>query len=76
MEEKKRALEIANKFVSKSVFDMDDTELKSERINAKINAIKCVDTIIEILRLVVDKDRVEYHTNYWEKVKGEIDALP
>ena len=39
MTPKKVATELANKFVTKSVFDMTDDELKQERITAKRNAL-------------------------------------
>ena len=35
MTPKEKALELANKFVTESVFDMDNDELKEERLKAK-----------------------------------------
>jgi len=76
MERKNKALEIANKFITKSVFYMNDSELKTERENAKINAIKCVDIIVDTLKLIVEKGDIKKHIEYWDDVKSEINALP
>ena len=51
MTAKQKAEELANKFVTKSVFDMDDDELYLQRSNAKKHAITCIDEIIGALEI-------------------------
>ena len=76
MTPKKIATELANKFVTKSIFDMSDNELKQERINAKRNALICVDEILQYI------DRINKKFQYsilndadWLKVKDELNGL-
>jgi hypothetical protein len=46
MTPKKKAIELANKFISKSIFDMTDEELKEQRKQGKVFAIICVKEIV------------------------------
>jgi hypothetical protein len=64
---KQMVLDIANKFVTKSIFDMDDDELKLERIQAKENAIKCVYIILNNIPRSSSPER-----NYWLSVRNEL----
>ena len=76
MTPKKIATELANKFVTKSIFDMSDNELKQERINAKRNALICVDEILQYIDRINKK--FQYNTLNdadWLKVKDELNGL-
>jgi len=68
MTAKEKALELANKFVSKSVFDMTDEELKNERIRAKQCALIAVNEILES----IDYWEIE---EFYSAVKQEIENL-
>jgi hypothetical protein len=84
MNSKQKANEIANKFVTRSVFDMSNEQLKEERVIAKRNALICVDEIIDALKITtghcelrrLDQQEVQSDFDYWRKVKVEIEALP
>ena len=84
MNAKQKANEIANKFVTRSVFDMSNDQLKAERIIAKRNALICVDEIIDALKITtghcelrkLDQQEVQSDFAFWEQVKAEIEALP
>jgi hypothetical protein len=84
MNSKQKANEIANKFVTRSVFDMSNEQLKEERVIAKRNALICVDEIIDALKITtghcelrrLDQQEVQSDFDYWCKVKVEIEALP
>jgi hypothetical protein len=69
------AVNIANKFVTKSVFDMTDSELKTERENAKINALITVEEILLIDCKDMSEDCFNEHIDFWQQVKQEIQAL-
>jgi len=74
MTAKYKANELANRFVTKSVFDMTNEELKEQRILAKRNAIICVNEIIDAI------DWHEFETpnkeiNYWLDVRKELYKL-
>ena len=83
MNAKEKAKEIACRFVTKSVFDMNNEELKQERIIVKKHAIACVDEIIKeyennICYCGYDNDYEMWNTQKeeWVMVKNEIEALP
>ena len=67
MTPKKKANQLANKFVFESVFDMTDLELIEARQTAKQCALIAVD---EILNAVEGK-----YDEYWQEVQQEILAL-
>mgnify|MGYP003680604991 FL=1 len=73
MEASKKANELANKFITKSVFDMTDEELKEQREQGKSFAIICVDEILNDNPNIYDSDRLNH--KYWESVKHEISLL-
>ena len=68
MEASKKANELANKFISKSVFDMTDEDVKEQREQGKAFAIICVDEIEK----AIDSLQYERKTDYWQEVKKEI----
>ena len=70
---KEKANELANKFISKSVFDMTDEELKEQREQGKAFAIICVDEILNDNPNIYDSDRLNH--KYWKEVKREISLL-
>jgi hypothetical protein len=74
MTPKEKAIELSNKFVTKSVFDMTDLELKIERENAKRNALIAVNEIIKQCWDYRDID-LQRSYDYWQEVKKEIQAL-
>ena len=84
MNAKQKANEIANKFVTRSVFDMSNEQLKEERVIAKRNALICVDEIIDALKITtghcelrrLDQQEVQSDFAFWDKVKTKIEALP
>ena len=63
---KERAVELANKFALKSIFEMDNNELKAARAQAKQCALITVDELIK-------EDNA--HEEYWTEVKQEIEKL-
>tara|TARA_R110000822_G_scaffold91133_5_gene210286 strand:+ start:260 stop:526 length:267 start_codon:yes stop_codon:yes gene_type:complete len=73
MTPKEKASELANKFITKSVFDMTDEELKEYRKQGKAFAIICVDEILNDNPNIYDSDRLNH--KYWENVKHEIILL-
>jgi hypothetical protein len=79
MTPKEKAEELANKFVRKSVFDMNNIDLKEERLQAKKSAFIAVDEIIRVLAEDLGDYRsyYNYHTadEYWQEVKQEIEKL-
>lgn len=84
MNTKQKANEIANRFVTKSVFDMNNDQLKLERMIAKKHAIICVEEIVKALETTtghcelrrLDQQEVQSDFAFWEQVKTEIEALP
>ena len=68
MEASKKANELANKFITKSVFDMTDEELKKQREQGKAFAIICVDEILNDNPNIYDSDRLNH--KYWKEVKS------
>jgi hypothetical protein len=83
MNEKQKAREIASKFVTRSVFDMSNEQLKEERTTAKRNALICVNEIIEALKITtghcelnkLDQQEVSSDLAYWEKVETELKEM-
>jgi len=76
MTPKKVAIELANKFLTKSVFDMTDDELKEERLKAKQNAIICIDEILQYIDRINEKHQGSIlNDSDWLKVKGELNGL-
>jgi hypothetical protein len=83
MNPKEKAIQLANSFVSKSVFDMTNDELNGQRSNAKLSAKLCVDEIVYALEITTghctlnhnDVHEVNSDLDYWSKVKSEIDKL-
>lgn len=72
---KEKALELANKFVTKSVFDMDNDELKEERLKAKKSALICADECIKLANLMDGGFSFEKEIEFWKQVKAEVNAL-
>lgn len=83
MTPKEKATEIANGMVRKSIFDMDDEELKIERKYAKGSAIYCVNQIIKGIEATIkhcdlnnnDLQDVTLDIEFWDKVVMEIKKL-
>lgn len=76
MTPKKVATELANKFVTKSVFDMTDDELKQERITAKRNALICVDEILQYINRINEIHQGSILNDAdWLKVRDELNGL-
>lgn len=76
MTPKKKAMELANKFVTKSVFDMTDEELKQGRLNAKKNALICVDEILQYISRINETHQGSILNDAdWLKVKDELNGL-
>ena len=75
MTPKEKATELANKFVRKSVFDMDDSELKEERLQAKKSALICADECIQLANLMDGGFSFEKEIEFWKQVKVEVNAL-
>ncbi len=73
MTAKKKAIELANKFISKSVFDMTDEELKEQRKQAKTFAIICVKEIVTELNKLPSKDMSDLQ--FWGEVDYELSLL-
>ena len=84
MTAKKKAIELANQFVTRSVFDMTHKQLKEERQSSKKDAIVCVDEIIKALQITtghcelnqLDQQEVRSDFAFWGEVRTEIEALP
>jgi hypothetical protein len=74
MTPKEKANKLANKFITKSVFDMTDEELKQQRKQGKTFAIICVDEILEIIRYH-GTDIGKHSLKYWLDVKNQISLL-
>ena len=76
MKAKDKANELANKFISKSVFDMTDEELKEQREQGKSFAIICIDEILKSIKkdsdFTITYDRA---LKYWNEVKQEVILL-
>ena len=78
MKAKEKANELANKFISKSVFDMTDKELKEQREQGKSFALICVDECIkEHCHESEHKDpnAQDRWIEYWQNVKRELSLL-
>ena len=75
MTPKEKATELANKFVRKSVFDMNDSELKEERLQAKKSALICADECIKLANLMDGGFSLEKEIEFWKQVKIELNAL-
>tara|TARA_R110000851_G_scaffold316121_1_gene479013 strand:+ start:24 stop:254 length:231 start_codon:yes stop_codon:yes gene_type:complete len=76
MEAKEKANELANKFITKSVFDMTEEELKQQRAQGKTLATICVDEILKSIKRDSDfTTTYDKSKNYWNKVQKEINLL-
>jgi len=75
MNAKQKATELANKFVRKAIFDMDDNELKNEKEQAKKSALICADECIKLTELMDGGFSFEKEIEFWEQVKVELNAL-
>ena len=76
MEASKKANELANKFITKSVFDMTDDELKEQREQGKAFAIICVHEILNSIKRDSDFTiTYERAKGYWVEVEREISLL-
>jgi len=76
MTPKEKATKLANKFVTKSVFDMDREELKQERIKAKNAALICADEIIkEHCHKSGNPIAQDKWIEFWQQVKVELNGL-
>jgi hypothetical protein len=79
MKESRKANELANKFISKSVFNMTDDELKKERELGKKYATICVDEILKNIEatIIYHKDSIALPINkdYWLDVRQQINLL-
>jgi hypothetical protein len=73
MTPKKKANELANKFITKSVFDMTDDELKEQRAQGKSFAIICVGEIINEINKYEHKHLGDIQ--FWGEVEQEIEKL-
>ncbi len=76
MTPKEKANKLANAFVTKSVFDMTNEELKTARLHAKKQAKMCVDEIINAIQSFRQIENSSVGIVWWQEVKREIDALP
>jgi len=74
MTSKEKAIELTNKFVFKSVFDMNQSELKEARIKAKKCALIAVDEMLSHT-MNCDYRCAGYPYEFWIEVKQEIEAL-
>jgi len=71
MTEKQKATEIANLFVTKSIFDMDNNELQIERENAKKFSIIAVNETIKVLEMIIqegNRNLSDSNNIYWDKI--------
>ena len=75
MTPKEKAIELVNKFVRKSIFDINDDELKMERQQAKESALICVDECIKLANIMDGGFSFEEEIEFLEQVKIEINAL-
>ena len=78
MTPKEKATKLVNKFVTKSVFDMDDNEFIQEKLKAKNAALICADEIIkEHCHDSEHKDPIaqDKWIEFWQQVKVEINDL-
>ena len=75
MTPKEKAIELTNKFVFKSVFDMNQSELKEARIKAKQCALIAVDEIMQFLTQASEYLAFPEQIKYWLQVKTEIEKL-
>ena len=76
MEASKKANELANKFITKSIFGMTDEELKEQREQGKAFAIICVDEILGTIKKDSDFTiTCERSKTYWNNVRTEISLL-
>lgn len=76
MTAKEKANKIANAMVRRSVFDMTNDELKTERIHAKEHGMYLVDEIIEELKGFDTMDGYSFsRIDFWSDVKSELILL-
>lgn len=71
MTEKQKATEIANLFVTKSIFDMDNNELQIERENAKKFSIIAVNETIKVFEMIIqegNRNLSDSNNIYWDKI--------
>lgn len=79
MPPKEKAIQLANKFITKSVFEMSNEELKEERLKAKKLTLICIEEILGD-ELCGDSEgcRDDYmaaYREYWTNVRSELNAL-
>lgn len=79
MTPKEKANYLANLFITKSIFDMDNDELKTARIHAKDQSTACVNEIIKSLEEYGDRtmelQNMDREFAWWDKVLEEIKSL-
>jgi hypothetical protein len=71
MTQKQKANEIANLFVTKSIFDMDNNELQIERENAKKFSIIAVNETIKVFEMMIqegNRNLSDSNNIYWDKI--------
>ena len=73
MTPKEKATNLANLFVTKSVFDMTNEELKQERILAKRHALMAVEEILNHHSQEQGLYRID--TYYWLEVKQHLNNI-
>jgi hypothetical protein len=75
---KEKAIALANKFVTRSVFDMNNEQLKKERLTAKRSAIITINEQVEHItkeKLAVDWNYRKIFIEKLLQVKQEIEKL-
>ena len=79
MTPKEKAIELANKFITKSIFEMTDDELKNEKLRAKNLTLICIDEILGAEMCDdtngCNDDPLDFYRKYWLNVKTELNAI-
>jgi len=79
MTPKEKATNLANLFVTKSVFDMTNEELKQERLLAKRHALIAVEEVLYNIdaAILYHKDSIALPINksYWLEVKQHLNNI-
>tara|TARA_R110000868_G_scaffold157447_2_gene384695 strand:+ start:1425 stop:1652 length:228 start_codon:yes stop_codon:yes gene_type:complete len=75
MTPKEKATNLANLFVTKSVFDMTNEELKQERLLAKRHALIAVDEIHKTVNMCIPYINDETYADYWQEVKQHLNNI-
>jgi DNA phosphorothioation-dependent restriction protein DptG len=81
---KKIATEMASRFVRKTIFEMDETEIREERMYAKYHGMTCVKEIIKAIHVTMshctlnktDAAEVKKDLKFWEDIYDWINSLP